>query len=223
MAKKLLIILLLFVSPSFGQHSLSVAGIVTDHLGNPVAGATVMMPQSACNGCVDNPQIAYKTNYEGAFFLTSEISGKKARFLIEGPVPDDLWNPVAPVDHTLRRVKAFAGRYLDAERGSIQLEEVHPDIVYSQVTVDLISLFASKRKLLDDIQRIRIRLAFGHVLVERGVEVHERAIDRTRKRLIFALPNGDWRMTIILYTNEQKASRTINLSVPQRSVRTKTN
>src|SRR3954447_17431691 len=62
MAKQFLIILLLSVAPSFGQSSLSVAGIVIDRLGNPVVGATVMMPQSACKGCIDNPQVAYKTN-----------------------------------------------------------------------------------------------------------------------------------------------------------------
>lgn len=189
------------------QNLVSVAGLVIDDEGKPVSKAIATLFTLPCEKCPDHINVSYTTNEDGVFFL--DTKAKKAKLLIEGPIPDGLWNPIAPADLTLERFPEFQGIILEDIESSqtVQLGEVAPHLKYEAVSIDLLKLFNVDKTFLENGSSLRISIEYKGVRVANDLLV-QRAIDLTESKVKFALPQGKWELIFeITKGNQSKSGR----------------
>lgn len=213
------IIMLVISTGVSAQQWMSVTGRVVDRDGSALAGAIVtLLPavRVVCEGCIDEVYGGFVTSDDGTFYVQSQLfEGQQARLVVSDPIPFDVWPAlISPeLDMALATMPEFRGLELVATGRTIQLGDIEPNIVYRRVSIDLGSAFRRTITLRDEsVVQLSIKYK-GKKVVDKMI-VHERAIDRERNTLTFALPQGKWKVTVFLFQNGEKHAFTETYDLP---------
>jgi hypothetical protein len=213
-AHALMLFIIGLCSPMMGQGTVSVVGVVVGRDGNPQANVTVQLLSDACKECTDNIIPSYVTSNDGLFFLDSTVlRNREVRLLVEGSVPDNLWNPLLPINHRLKAFPEFKGKLLDnlTNGKTVQIGNIYPHIIYRRVSLDISPLLQQKFAGQGDTST-KLSVEYKGKLVLDKLLVHDRSLDLAKGYLTIALPQGEWIVQVELEGAMGKRTKRFHIS-----------
>ena len=136
---------------------------------------------------------------------------------MSGPVPDGFWSPIRdPPFAAASHLPGFRGIPIRVRKGAAQVDlgEVVVKLRYAKVIIELPNIPAGNRKEPSTaFPTVDLRLVDGTGTVIYSGRVPKSALDPTFESIKLALPNGNWKLKLILRDSGRDISSCHSISV----------
>lgn len=200
------------------QRTVRVVGRTVDERGAPIPKAIVSLYTPPCHNCIDHVLPAASSLFDGFFVIDSDgISLKNLKLFVSGPVPAGFWSPIRdPPFAAASHLPGFQGIPIRVLKGAAQVDlgEVVVKLRYAKVIIELPKISAGKRTQPPTaFPALDLRLLDGKGTVLYSGQVPKSAFDPTFESIKLALPNGNWKLKLLLSDSGRDIASSHSISV----------